>query len=117
MLTGSDDPRAAVAILRDHGARDVVVKVGARGCLVYAGDEEWVVPGYEVNAKDTTGAGDCFAGAFLASLHRGLCYREAAKIANATGALNVEKLGAAQGVRSWDETQAWMRERDTLEGS
>ena len=67
-----------------------------------------------MTAKDTTGAGDCFVGAFLASLHHGLDYLQAARVANAVGAMNVEKLGAAQGVRSWEETQAWIRERDTL---
>jgi sugar/nucleoside kinase (ribokinase family) len=35
-------------------------------------------------------------------------------VANAAGAMNVEQIGAAKGVRSWDETEAWIRERDTL---
>jgi sugar/nucleoside kinase (ribokinase family) len=114
MLTGSDDLRMATRIFRELGATDVVVKVGPRGCVVFAGDEEFEVPGFPVKAKDTTGAGDCFAGAFLASLHRGLNYVQAARFANAVGAMKVEQLGAAQGVRSWEETQAWIRSRDTL---
>lgn len=114
MLTGSDDPGVAASVFRDKGAKDVVVKVGPRGCIVFAGAEEYKAPGFEVMAKDTTGAGDCFVGGFLAALHRGLSYAESARIANAVGAMKVEKLGAAQGVRSWDETQAWIRERDTL---
>jgi sugar/nucleoside kinase (ribokinase family) len=114
MLTGSDDPREATRILREYGAKDVVLKVGPRGCIVFGGDAEWTVPGYSVQAKDTTGAGDCFAGGFLAALQRGLSYAAAAKVANAVGALNVENLGSAQGPRSWEDTQTWMRERDTL---
>jgi sugar/nucleoside kinase (ribokinase family) len=114
MLTGTGDLRAAVRIFRDLGAKDVVVKVGPRGCVVFAGDDEFEVPGFPVKSKDTTGAGDCFAGGFLASLHRGLNYVQAARIANAVGAMKVEQLGAAQGVRSWEETQAWIRLRDTL---
>jgi sugar/nucleoside kinase (ribokinase family) len=114
MLTGMEEPAEAARILRQHGATDIVIKVGPRGCIVFAGDSEWAVPGFEVQAKDTTGAGDCFAGGFLAALHRGLSYLEAAKVANAVGALNVQKLGSAQGVLSWDDTQTWMRERDTL---
>ena len=114
MLTGAEDLRAAAGILRDSGAKDVVIKTGPRGCIVFAGSETFEVRGFAVPAKDTTGAGDCFCGGFLASLHRGLSYREAARIANAAGAMNVEQLGAAQGVRSWDETVAWIRERDTL---
>jgi sugar/nucleoside kinase (ribokinase family) len=114
MLTGSDDPCVATRVFRELGAKDVVVKIGPRGCLVFQGREEHEVPGFAVEAKDTTGAGDCFVGGFLAALHRGLSYVEAARIANAVGAMNVEQLGAAQGVRSWDDTLGWIRERDTL---
>lgn len=114
MLTGTDDASLAIRILREHGANDVVLKIGARGCIVFAGNQEWRVPGFNVEVKDTTGAGDCFAGGFLASLQRGLSYLEAARVANAVGALNVQELGSAQGARSWDETQTWLRERDTL---
>ena len=114
MLTGSSDPRVAAGIFRELGAKDVVVKVGPRGCVVFAGGEEQQVPGFAVSAKDTTGAGDCFVGAFLAGIHRGLTYVRAARIANAAGAMNVEKVGGAKGVRSWDETEAWIRNRDTL---
>lgn len=32
----------------------------------------------------------------------------AARVANAVGALTVQKLGATEGVRTWDETEAWM---------
>jgi sugar/nucleoside kinase (ribokinase family) len=113
-LSGSDDFHKAVEIFRELGAKDVVVKVGPRGCIVFAGEEDFEVSGFPVEAKDTTGAGDCFVGGFLAGLHRGLNYAQAARIANAVGAMNVEKLGAAQGVRSWEDTQAWIRERDTL---
>ena len=116
MLTGSDDPYLAVKVFREHGAKDVVVKVGGRGCVAFDGDDAFESPGFPVTAKDTTGAGDCFCGAFLASLHRGLPYREAARVANAAGAMNVENLGAAKGIRNWDETQAWILERDTLLG-
>ena len=72
MLTGSEDPRIATRIFRETGASDVVIKLGPRGCIVFAGDCEHESPGFAVTAKDTTGAGDCFVGAFLAAIHRGL---------------------------------------------
>jgi ribokinase len=82
--------------------------------MVFVGREEHEAPGFLVKAKDTTGAGDCFVGGLLAAIHHGHNYSQAARIANAVGAMNVENLGAAQGVRSWEETQTWMRERDNL---
>ncbi len=115
-LTGVEEPRAVVAKLRELGATDVLVKLGGAGCVVFVGGEEQALPGFPVKAVDTTGAGDCFAGGFLAALHRGKTPVEAARFANAVGALNVEKLGAVKGVRSFDETESWMANRTTLVG-
>lgn len=115
MLTGLDDSFAAVAALQRYGATDVVVKSGARGCTVFRDGHRTHHPAYPVNVVDTTGAGDCFAGGFLAALGRGRSYAEAARFANAVGALNVQRLGAAQGVLSFAETEAWIASRSTLE--
>jgi ribokinase len=62
-----------------------------------------------VEAIDTTGAGDCFAGAFLAGIARGMDYAGCARLANAVGAMNVEKIGASTGVRPYKEISAWMK--------
>jgi sugar/nucleoside kinase (ribokinase family) len=115
MLTGFDEPRDAAAALRAQGASDIVMKLGGQGCIVFQGANEYAVPGFPVKAIDTTGAGDTFAGGFLSALHRGWPFAEAARLANAVGALKVEKLGAVKGVRNFEETLAWMSARNTLE--
>jgi ribokinase len=115
MLSGSEDPDEACAFFRSHGATQVVVKLGAQGCIVYDGSNRHAIAGFEVKAKDTTGAGDCFAGAFLAALARGYSWREAGRVANAVGAMKVEQLGAVAGVRNFDETLAWMATRGASE--
>jgi sugar/nucleoside kinase (ribokinase family) len=114
MLSGHKDLDAAARDLLGRGARELVVKTGAKGCVIYANDSRSDVPGFATDVIDTTGAGDCFAGGFLAALHRGLFYADAARFANAVGALNVQHLGAAQGVLSFDETEQWMHARSTL---
>lgn len=108
MLSGFDDTGEAVRALRAAGATDIVVKLGACGCIVYQGATRDAVPAFEVGVVDTTGAGDCFAGGFLAALHRGHCYCEAARFANAVAALSVERLGTVAGLRSREETDRWM---------
>jgi len=112
LLGGSDDLEVALAELHRHGARDVVVKTGSKGCSVCTPDSVLDVPGFKAAAKDSTGAGDCFAGAFLTGIARGMNYQECATFANAVGAMNVEHIGATAGVRSFDETLAWMRQRN-----
>ncbi len=106
MLSGSADPADAARALQSMGARHVIVKLGAKGCLV---DGRELVAGFRVDAIDTTGAGDCFAGGFLAALHRGESHVSAARFANAVAALAVQRLGAVVGIRSYEETLAWMK--------
>lgn len=108
-LTGSTDPATVAARFRDHGATMVVLKLGAAGCAICSLSGEQHVPAFSVQAIDTTGAGDCFAGAFLAALQHGCSMSEAARIANAVGALNVQSIGGTTGLRSWEETLAWMQ--------
>ena len=110
-LAGIDDVPAAAAKLRQLGAATVVVKRGARGCALYSADSELAVPAFDVPVVDTTGAGDCFAGGFLAALHRGWSLPAAARFANAVGALSVQKLGATTGLLSYAETERWIEAR------
>ena len=115
MLTGSTDPVKVAAALRERGASTVVLKRGAEGCAVFSEREEFQLPAVPVAVVDTTGAGDCFVGAWLAAACRGLAPRDAARVANAVGALVVQTLGAVDGVRGWDETLSWMEAFGTSE--
>ena len=108
MLTGADTPHEAARKMQQLGARDVVVKMAGDGCGIFTPQATVHIPAFEVNVVDTTGAGDCFVGGFLAALHRGAAYPEAARFANAVGALSVRKLGAITGLRTYPETKAWM---------
>ncbi|HEY1205519.1 MAG: carbohydrate kinase family protein [Bryobacteraceae bacterium] len=116
-LGGASDIRNAAHRLLEGGARTVVVKLGAQGCAVFDAAGELRVPAFDVAVVDTTGAGDCFAGAFLAAIERGLGRAEAARFANASAALSVQRLGATAGLRSWDETRTWMETAPVRQGA
>lgn len=84
--------------LREMGAVLVYTK-GSRGCSVCAGDGEPIrVPGYKVEAVDTTGAGDTFNASFLYGVSRGWTLRECAEFANAAAARAIGFMGARGGV-------------------
>jgi sugar/nucleoside kinase (ribokinase family) len=108
MLSGHSDPETAAQALRDAGAKTVCVKLGPKGCAVFGQDVNFVSPGFHVTAIDSTGAGDCFCGGYIAALQRGLSHSEAARIANAVGALSVQQLGGTAGVLGWNETLDWI---------
>jgi sugar/nucleoside kinase (ribokinase family) len=106
--TGRDEPRAMIQAYRDAGAAGWLgIKLGERGALLSPRPGEFfevaVVkpPGAVV---DTTGAGDCFYGALLTGVLRGLSPAEAGKLAAAAGAYCVTGLGATSAIRGYDET-------------
>ena len=109
ILSGSDDPRVAAKFFQSHGVKNVVVKLGGDGCCVFTQSGDVKVPAFRVPVVDTTGAGDCFAGTFLAALYYGHSTAGAARLANAAGALNIQRLGATGGLLSLDQTDAWMK--------
>jgi sugar/nucleoside kinase (ribokinase family) len=108
-LSGHDDPAQAARRMQSLGAGDVIIKLGAAGCAVFATGGSEYFPAFEIEAVDTTGAGDCFVGGYLASLEQGATHAEAARFANAVGAMSVQRLGAVTGIRTRAETEAWLR--------
>jgi sugar/nucleoside kinase (ribokinase family) len=115
LMTGQESPeRAAEALARaaTRPATVVVVRDGPRGCWVVdaasgaSGRGAAVhVPGFDVAALDTTGAGDAHVGVFAAALARGSDAVAAARRANAAAALAVTRRGPAESPRS-DEIDA-----------
>lgn len=96
-ISGSGTLDEAVSVLKDRGIPVIVVKSGSKGARVYSGNEFTDIPPFKVEEVDPTGAGDCFDGAFIASLADGRPLNEAALIANAAGALGVTKKGPMEG--------------------
>jgi sugar/nucleoside kinase (ribokinase family) len=108
-ITGYDDPRQAAAALLNFGVGTVVVKLGHEGCLVSTSDDRtFHLPSHDVEAVDSTGAGDVFNAGFIAGIYMGQSIRESASMANAMGALCVTAYGAAGGLRSLSEIKDFM---------
>jgi sugar/nucleoside kinase (ribokinase family) len=103
-LTGAPTVDEAVAALRAAGARNIVVKLGVQGCLLLEGGAARPFAAYPTETVDSTGAGDCFCGGFLAAMLRDMEPEEAARIANVCGARSVSAAGATSGMLMWRET-------------
>ena len=71
----------------------VVLKLGAEGSLVARGDERIRIRAPRVDAIDTTGAGDAYAGGFLYGLAKGWTLEACGKLASAVAALTVSQVG------------------------
>ena len=74
-------------------AKTFVITRGAGGSLSFDGKDFLQIPGVAVNAVDTNGAGDMYAGAFLYAINAGHSYAWAGKFANAASARVVSQFG------------------------
>jgi len=89
-----DDARLAASIILERGARAALITLGARGCLYVSADgADEVIPTVEVNAVDTTGAGDAFVGSLGYFLAAGVALRTAIERANTIAAISVQSPG------------------------
>jgi ribokinase len=95
MLTGLDEPVAIAARLAElYPGALVMLKLDAEGALVYQAGEATVVPPATNNLVDATGAGDSFAGSFLAHYLEHHDAVAAARFATQISAWVIEHLGA-----------------------
>jgi sugar/nucleoside kinase (ribokinase family) len=94
ILTGKNNPRESFLQFERAGAKEIVMKLGKRGCLVSDGRILREVPSFAVRVVDSTGAGDAFTAAFLQARIRGWSTLEAALAANAAGAAAASRVGA-----------------------
>lgn len=94
MLIGTRDPEAILGHFGRHGAAHVVLKRGEVGAMLAMGDARHAIPAPRVRAVDSTGAGDSFAGSFLAYLLEDGDALRAARLAARVAAGTVSGYGA-----------------------
>ncbi len=80
--------------LRRMGPKTVIVKLGDQGCFADGGLTKGHFPGFAVEVKDTTAAGDTFNAALAVALAEGAPLDHALRFANAAAAISVTRAGA-----------------------
>jgi ribokinase len=108
------EPEEAANMLLERGARNVILKLGARGCyLATSRGQHLLVKGHKVAAVDTTGAGDAFNAAFAVALSEGQDVLASASWATAVAALSVTRPGAQASMPSRVEVEQFLRIAET----
>jgi ribokinase len=103
-------------ILLQRGSRNVLLKLGQRGCFLALADGRRVfLPAYAVRAIDSTAAGDAFNGAFASALLAGHDPVRGASWASAVAAISVTRRGAQPSMPTQTEVQAFLKEREGKE--
>lgn len=95
-LTGENSLSSALGQLGQAGVQNVAVKVGKMGSVVWTPQETELVDSIrpERPVVDSTGAGDTFTAAFAHAILQGQTLAQAARAANAAGALASTSVGA-----------------------
>ncbi len=111
VLTGLEEPDAIADFYLRLGCPLVLLKLGKEGVLVATPARRERVGAFRVEAVDATGAGDTFAGSFLARHLAGDDPFAAARYANAAAALSTTGYGAVAPIPRPDAVDALLRER------
>ncbi|WP_175940318.1 ribokinase [Caballeronia sp. BCC1704] len=103
-----DDARRAARMLKEKGARNVIITLGAQGVFALLGDDSdgQHLPSPKVEAVDTTAAGDTFIGGFAAELARGSAVADAIAFGQRAAALAVTREGAQPSIPRRSEIAA-----------
>jgi ribokinase len=102
---GAQNLEGSAGKLLDLGPRSAVITLGAEGALLASGDSLRRFPAPEVEAVDTTGAGDAFVGALAAKLARGAPLEVAVSYAVLAGAAAVMSEGAQGSLPTPEEVE------------
>jgi ribokinase len=106
-----DDAQKAANILHGYGIATVLITLGAKGVWLSEQGKGELIPGFRVQALDTTAAGDTFNGAFVTAELEGLSRRDAIRFAHAAAAISVTRSGAQPSIPLRSEVDAFLAAR------
>lgn len=101
--------------ISDQGPDIVVVTIGSKGCAGIEKGRFFRTKAYRVDAKDTTGAGDVFHGAFVYGLSRDKSAKEAAAFASAVSAVKCTVLGGRTGIPNLECVEHFIESGEIIE--
>ena len=115
--TGKTDPEEMADVFLSYGVKNVVIKLGGKGCYYKSGNHDMRLPALDIDAVDATGAGDCFVAGLASELIRSkydlskpahgtgseltskTVIEDALKFANACGAVCTTAVGAGTALK------------------
>ena len=111
VLTGRDDAfEQAEALSRLSSVCTVVITQGKSGVVVRRGNEVWHVGAYTVQSIDESGGGDAFDAGFIVGMLEGWPLDYTLRFASAVGAACTRALGCHDGVFTFEEARAFIKE-------
>ena len=114
--TGQTEPDTMANIFLAHGVKNVVIKLGGKGCFFKNAEDSLSLPPYDIDAVDATGAGDNFLAGFASEILRGSTFGDALAFANACGAICATAVGAGTALQNREQVLRFMEDAGRLVG-
>ncbi|PAU37114.1 ribokinase [Vibrio coralliilyticus] len=111
-VTDNESVQEAANALHRKGIEIVLITLGAKGVWLSQNGRGELIPGFRVEATDTTAAGDTFNGALVTGLLEDLPLESAIKFAHAAAAISVTRFGAQTSIPSRDEVDAFLEQHN-----
>jgi sugar/nucleoside kinase (ribokinase family) len=108
-MTGTKDPAQMLDFFARHGPGCVVIKLGKVGAVMVQAGIKYKCSGFEIEAVDTTGAGDAFNSGFIHALLNHEAPQHCLELACLAGALSTRAAGALQALPTREELEARAR--------
>lgn len=105
---GLENLEQECAKLMAMGPEAVVFTFGERGCVGLDQKGFFHLPAFQVEVRDTVGAGDVFHGAFLAALLKGYDLKNCARYASGTSAIKCTRPGGRAGIPNENVLQRFL---------
>ena len=107
--TGETEPEKMADVLLSKGVRNVIIKLGGRGCFFKNSEESIMLPAYCIDTVDATGAGDNFMAGLVSELIRGSGIKEALTFASACGAICTTAVGTGTALKDRQQVLEFMK--------
>lgn len=107
--------RAAIKLSSLVDAKYIVIKLGSKGAFIYDGREYYMIPSEQVEAVDTTAAGDIFTAAMTYVYLNNHNIVSAVKYATCAAAISVTKEGASSSIPTRAEVIAYAKNKVAAE--
>ncbi|EOC1765676.1 ribokinase [Vibrio fluvialis] len=107
-VTDYESAQLAADALHRKGIEIVMITLGAKGVWLSQNGRGALIPGFRVQATDTTAAGDTFNGALVTGLLEEMPLESAIKFAHAAAAISVTRFGAQTSIPNRAEVDAFL---------
>ncbi|MBR4165033.1 MAG: carbohydrate kinase family protein [Lachnospiraceae bacterium] len=108
-FTGKTEPEEMADEFLSRGVRNVIVKLGAKGCYFKNTRFSLRLPAHRIQAVDATGAGDNFIAGFASEILSGRSCEDALRFAGACGAICSTAAGAGTALRDREQVLEFLQ--------